>query len=235
MKTKNQEFEVLVPAIDGNAVAEKVKVMIPLKWDDEVKEWLLTPEAHQIIEDTKARHLGLLLPAQFKELRERYGFSQKEMGELFQVGEKSWTRWETGKHRPSRSSNLPIRALYDGEISINYLLKQAGKPPLKMAENTTELVEVNFHHWLQTMLTSCSPAVEMVYPENTVKPVLIESKAGTDEIDFHIQMAKLAFEEHGMTGTLDAAGATKSSQRFVVTPPTHVYKQPRLCTQPTEA
>jgi DNA-binding transcriptional regulator YiaG len=86
-----------------------------------------TPEAHEMIEDTKARHMGLLLPAQFKELRERYDFSQKEMGELFQVGEKSWTRWESGKHRPSRSINLLIRALYEGKIPVNYLLKQAGK------------------------------------------------------------------------------------------------------------
>ena len=129
MKTKNEEFEVLVPNIDGDGVAEKVKVTIPLKWDEEVKEWLLTPEAHQIIEDTKARRMGLLLPAQMKEMRERYKYSQKEMGELFQVGEKSWTRWESGKHRPSRSINLIIRALYEREISINYLLKRAGKPP----------------------------------------------------------------------------------------------------------
>lgn len=131
MKTKNEEFEVLVPNIEGNAVAEKVKVQIPLQWDKEVQEWLLTPEAHQIIENTKARHMGLLLPAQLKELRERYDCTQNEMGELFQVGEKSWTRWESGKHRPSRSINLLIRALYEGEISINYLLKRAGKPQCK--------------------------------------------------------------------------------------------------------
>jgi hypothetical protein len=55
------------------------------------------------------------------------------MGELFQVGEKSWTRWESGKHRPSRSINLLIRALYEGEISIGYLLKRAGKQPREVA------------------------------------------------------------------------------------------------------
>jgi len=73
--------------------------------------------------------MGLLLPEQFQELRERYDCSQKEMGELFQVGEKSWTRWETDKHRPSRSISLLVRALYDGDLSINYLLKRAGKAP----------------------------------------------------------------------------------------------------------
>ena len=71
--------------------------------------------------------MGLLLPGQFRELRERYDFTQKEMGELLQVGEKSWTRWESGKHRPSRSINLLIRALHEGKISVNYLLERAGK------------------------------------------------------------------------------------------------------------
>jgi DNA-binding XRE family transcriptional regulator len=73
--------------------------MVPVRWDEELREWLMTAEAHEIIDSTKARLMGLLLPDQFKELRERYGYSQKEMGELFQVGEKSWTRWETGKHQ----------------------------------------------------------------------------------------------------------------------------------------
>jgi DNA-binding XRE family transcriptional regulator len=128
MKTKNEQFEVLVPNLEGNGVAERVKVVAPMRWDEELQEWLLTPEAHEIIESTKARHMGLLLPAQLKELRERHDYTQKEMGELFQVGEKSWTRWESGKHRPSRSINLLIRALYEGEISLNYLLDRAGKP-----------------------------------------------------------------------------------------------------------
>jgi DNA-binding XRE family transcriptional regulator len=118
----------MVPKPDGTGVAAQIKVNVPVKWDEELREWLLTPKAHEIIENTKARHMGLLLAGQLKELRERCDFSQKEMGELFQVGEKSWTRWESGNHRPSRSINLMIRALYDGEISVNYLLELAGKP-----------------------------------------------------------------------------------------------------------
>ena len=138
MKTKTENFEVLVPNLDGTDVAERVTVTIPMEWDEELKEWLLTAEAHQIIEDTKARHMGLLLPAQLKELRLRHDLTQKEMGELFQVGEKSWTRWESGKHRPSRSINLMIRSLYEGEMSLNYLLKQAGKEPCEAEIAKTE-------------------------------------------------------------------------------------------------
>ncbi len=128
MKTKTVDFEVLIPNLAGTEIAERVKVPVKVEWDEEVKDWLMTAEAHELIENTKARLIGLLTPAQMKELRERYDYSQKEMGELFQVGEKSWSRWESGKHRPSRSINLLIRALYEGEISINYLLKRAGKP-----------------------------------------------------------------------------------------------------------
>jgi transcriptional regulator with XRE-family HTH domain len=83
--------------------------------------------------------MGLLLPAQFKELRDRYSFSQKEMSEIFQVGEKSWTRWESGRQRPSRSISLLVRALYEGEIAINYLLRRAGKPARQETESAYAL------------------------------------------------------------------------------------------------
>jgi transcriptional regulator with XRE-family HTH domain len=127
MKTKQGNIEVRIPTADGTGVSEVLQIAVPMKWDEELNEWLLTEEAHRTIEDTKARHMGLLLPAQLGELRKRYVYTQKQMGELFQVGEKSWNRWESGKHRPSRSINLLIRALYEGAISINYLLKRAGK------------------------------------------------------------------------------------------------------------
>jgi DNA-binding XRE family transcriptional regulator len=133
MKTKIEDFEVLVPSIDEESVAERVAIKIPLRWDEELDTWLLTEEAHELVEETKARHMGLLLPAELKELRQRYGYTQSQMGELFQVGEKSWTRWESGKHRPSRSINLLIRALFEGAISIHYLLAKAGQQPLDVS------------------------------------------------------------------------------------------------------
>ena len=130
MKTKYEDFEVLIPNAEGTAVAERVKVKIPLRWDSGVEEWVLTPEAHELIDNTKARHMGLLLPEEFKALRKRLGYSQKEMGELFQAGDKSWTRWESGQHRPSRSLSLLIRAVYEGELSVDYLLERLGKTAL---------------------------------------------------------------------------------------------------------
>jgi DNA-binding transcriptional regulator YiaG len=116
-----QEFEVAIPSADGESVAERIRVNVSVEWDDELQQYLLTPQARQIIEDTKARYMGLLLPEQLKELRSRIRLTQNQIGDLLQVGEKSWSRWESGRQRPSRSVNLLLRALYDGQISVEYL------------------------------------------------------------------------------------------------------------------
>jgi DNA-binding transcriptional regulator YiaG len=120
--TKQLKFEVPIPSIDGQSVTETVDVYAPVTWDEELKEYLLTAEGQEIIENAKARHMGLLLPSELSDLRERLGgLTQKEIGDLLQIGEKTWTRWESGKQRPSRSLNLLLRALYDREIGVDYL------------------------------------------------------------------------------------------------------------------
>lgn len=114
-------IEVRIPSADGTRVAERVRVQVPLKWDKELNEWLLTEDAHQIVDDTKARHLGLISPVDLKEMRIRLHLTQRQIGALIQVGEKSYTRWETGRARPSRSLNVLLCALRDGRLSIPYL------------------------------------------------------------------------------------------------------------------
>lgn len=121
MKTKTGQIEVQISTADGSDVAECIQVDVPLEWDDELQEWLLTGEAHQIIDDTKARHIGLISPAELKEMRLHLKLTQREIGALIQVGEKSYTRWETGRARPSRSINVLLCALRDGRLTIPYL------------------------------------------------------------------------------------------------------------------
>jgi DNA-binding transcriptional regulator YiaG len=121
MKTKIESIEVSIPTADGTGVAERVQVQVPLRWDAELNEWLLTENAHQIIDDTKARHMGLISPAEIKEMRLQFRLTQREIGSLLQVGEKSYTRWETGRSRPSRSLNVLLCALRDGRLSVPYL------------------------------------------------------------------------------------------------------------------
>lgn len=125
METKLVNFRIHIPTADGSAVARVVEIQVPARLDQDIGEWVLTEEAHDLIENRKAEEIGLLSPEQLVELRTRLGLSQKKIGALFQVGEKSWCRWESGKHRPSRSINLLIRALYDGEISLKYLRHRA--------------------------------------------------------------------------------------------------------------
>jgi DNA-binding transcriptional regulator YiaG len=117
-----RKFEVPIPSADGESITETIIVEVPVAWNEELKQYLITPDAQKIIEDTKARHMGLLLPDQLRELRVRLGdLTQTQIGELLQIGEKSWSRWESGKQRPSRSVNLLLRALYDGQIGVEYL------------------------------------------------------------------------------------------------------------------
>ena len=114
-------FEIAVPNLEGDAVAERVTVRVPVEWDEAIGEWLLTPEAHEIIDGTKARLMGLLSPAEIRSLRERSPLTQAEMSELLQTGAKSYTRWENGRGRPSRVINLLLRAVEDDVIPVEYL------------------------------------------------------------------------------------------------------------------
>src|SRR5438067_1401369 len=113
---------VLIPTLEGDAVAETLLIEVPASRNPKTGQVFLTDAARAILEQVKARHLGLLTPAQIRSLRLRLGLTQRRISQLLQIGEKSWTRWETGKERPSRSLNVLLRALRDGRIDCDYLL-----------------------------------------------------------------------------------------------------------------
>jgi len=120
---KLRRHEVVVPTPDGTAVAERIPIKVPMEWDAGLGEWLITPEAEQILETAKARHMGLMLPEELLALRQRLGLSQRQIGELLKIGAKSWTRWESGAQRPSQSINLLLRLLDRGMISPRQLVE----------------------------------------------------------------------------------------------------------------
>jgi DNA-binding transcriptional regulator YiaG len=121
MKIENRTFDVSIPTADGENIAELISIEIPMEWDADIQEWLMTDEGLQKVEETKARHMGLMLPSEIHALRQRLNLSQKEISEALQIGEKTWSPWENGRLRPSRSINLLLRALNDGKITIDYL------------------------------------------------------------------------------------------------------------------
>jgi DNA-binding transcriptional regulator YiaG len=124
MKKKLTDFTLQIPDAEGKIV-RRAKIKVPVEWDEAVGEWMMTPEALRMVEDAKAREMGLIMPEEMKALRKTLGLTQAQMGALFQVGGKSWTRWESGKYRPNRVISLLIRAVADGHLSADYL---RGKP-----------------------------------------------------------------------------------------------------------
>ena len=118
------DVPVRIPNLEGDGVAETRMVRVPVTVDSETGEELLTEEAIELIETTKARYMGLLLAEEIKEIRQRLGLTQQRMSVLLQAGEKSYTRWESGAARPSRMVNVLLRLLYEGKVFVSDLVAQ---------------------------------------------------------------------------------------------------------------
>lgn len=115
------DFEVEIPNANRTKIVETITIQVPVQRDVVTGEEILTPEALDLIENTQARYMGILLPEEIKALRKKLDLTQQAFGELLQVGEKTSTRWETGRGRPSRSLNVLLCALRDGTLSTDYL------------------------------------------------------------------------------------------------------------------
>lgn len=143
-ETELIDFGVLIPTMDGTGIAETVTIQVPVTTDSETGEKILTPAALEQIAQTQTRHMGLMLPDEIRRLRMRLNLTQAQIGDLLQAGEKSYTRWETGRSRPSRSTNVVLCALRDGKITIPYL-KRLQEPFSKWCTSSLqEPIRVNF-------------------------------------------------------------------------------------------
>ncbi len=137
MKTKNSQrgriehrpATISIPTADGRGVAETLTVDVPMRWDSGLQEWLIDGDTMEYLETVKTRHMGLMVPAELRALRERLGLTQKQMGELLRIGDKSWTRWETGVQRQSQSMNLLLKLLESGVVSPGQIDQVGAAPP----------------------------------------------------------------------------------------------------------
>jgi transcriptional regulator with XRE-family HTH domain len=118
IKTK---IPVHIPTVNGKEISETVEVEVSAYRNPKDGEIYLDGDALQVLDDTKARYMGLMLPEAVRHLRQQLGVTQKRMAALLQIGEKSYCRWETGRERPSRSMNVLLAALNDGRIDVAYL------------------------------------------------------------------------------------------------------------------
>lgn len=57
------------------------------------------------------RRLGLLAPEEIRSVRQKTGLSAVDMAHLLGVGDKSYTRWETGKSIQNKSNDTLIRLI----------------------------------------------------------------------------------------------------------------------------
>jgi len=125
MKTPSQpelvDFEVAIPNAQRTKIVERITIRVPIERDPITGEKILTTEALDLIESTQARHMGLMLPEEIKSVRLSLGLTQRQFGELLQVGEKTATRLENGRGRPSRSMNVLLCALRDFKLPLVYL------------------------------------------------------------------------------------------------------------------
>lgn len=51
-------FLVYIPNKAGTAVIRQVPITIKCRWDAEVCEWIVTPEAHRSIEETQRKEMA---------------------------------------------------------------------------------------------------------------------------------------------------------------------------------
>ncbi len=80
-------------------------------WEEcfECEEKILSLDLERAIEKERYHRLGLLAPKDIHDIRQRAGLTQIEMAELLGVGEKTYTRWESGKSLQHESSDNLIR------------------------------------------------------------------------------------------------------------------------------
>lgn len=126
-KTKQIEIPVRIPTLDGKGIAETIMVAVSCTIDPDTGEELLNGTELARLDQIKARYMGLMLPDEIRQMRIKEGLTQKEMSELLQIGEKTFTRWESGRERPSRSMNLLLRSLADGKVNAAYLRTLRGQ------------------------------------------------------------------------------------------------------------
>lgn len=128
IEVKTIEMPVYIPNLEGDGIAETHIIKVSITVDSETGEESLTEDAIRMIDETKARYMGLLVPDDLLKMRKQLGLTQERMSELLQAGGKSYTRWESGRARPSRMVNVLLRLLYEGKVFVSDLvaLKEQG-------------------------------------------------------------------------------------------------------------
>jgi HTH-type transcriptional regulator / antitoxin MqsA len=108
----------------------KVRVAVDRFRCDECGERFYSPEqmdrAQIAASDEVRREDKLLLPAQIRQIRSKYGFTQAQFERLLGVGPKTVIRWERGTVFQNRSTDALLRVLDALPDAVAYLAKANG-------------------------------------------------------------------------------------------------------------
>lgn len=107
--TKKVPFDIYLPATADKAAVfvETIEVEVYENFGED----FLTAESSELIERTRARHMGYLHGKDIRKLRKRLGLTQDQLSALLDCGEKSLSRWESGRGLPSGIVNKLLRLL----------------------------------------------------------------------------------------------------------------------------
>lgn len=139
--TYPRPFPIYIPATEDRP-AQKVATIEVQVWFDADGDEILTPESSELIDRTRARYMGLMLPEEIRAVRERYGLSQDELSDLLGCGKKSLSRWENGRGYASRLVSTILRCLAEGAVTPA-TLRNFQRPRFDWSE---KIIHGDFHH-----------------------------------------------------------------------------------------
>lgn len=127
LPTKKIPFEIYLPATVDTPPKFVETIMVEVY--ENFGEEFLTAESSELIERTRARHMGYLHGKDIRDLRKRLNLTQDELSALLECGEKSLSRWESGRGLPSGIVNKMLRLLDEGFVSPASLAAVSGPRP----------------------------------------------------------------------------------------------------------
>jgi DNA-binding transcriptional regulator YiaG len=143
--TRKVPFDIYLPATADTPA--KLVETIEVEVYENFGEEFLTAASSELIERTRARHMGFLHGKDIRELRKRLGLTQDQLSNLLDCGEKSLSRWESGRGLPSGIVNKLLRLLDEGFLSPASLAAVKGpRPAWTMAQRFQSRRPANVIH-----------------------------------------------------------------------------------------
>jgi len=130
LKTRNGKFRFEPPPnIQGGVI-----VVPNSKWEEcsTCGERIIPIALEHALEQERYHRLGLLTPKRIQEIRKATGLSQVAMAQHLGVGDKTYTRWESGRSIQSKSSDNLIRLFEQKAELLNQF--EAQRKPNRMEE-----------------------------------------------------------------------------------------------------